>query len=577
MCVNKTVGQCMSNSIETLRYNQKFVFEDITNRQAPSDYWLKSPLPPTIPQKHEQTQQTENGDTYNVTGFKIITPEEARKTHNTKVIGLSVAGATIVTGLGVFALMRGGGNKKLHQGLNALKSYFEKKIETIKIDNKKIETMDKIYMRAINVIDNLMEKSEAVNNFTTFKDLLFKKIMHVTDFTGKIHDGITKQFIKIGRRAVESSYSDTENKIISALGESRKTTHRILLEKPEEIIEINGKKDTKTNWVKLLRSLDEEFQDRYYKDFDLNALKKRYYTVNQIAQSLGTKLSKLKNFFSTDVYKKFIADGKIAKEKEAIIRATKQQRKGISYAQNEMIKASEFSLRKVASFISFRDDENRQLLKSIMQELKNCQKYPKDRTAANQKILEAIEQLSENLKSNKVERFIDNDKLNVALAELNIIKNNMTGYKQGVVEDILTIYKHLLPENEYKKIKETYLKSVKSLDKSIKLETEDFTNKLRDLTMGSAPTDMLTMVGSLGVLGYHLGKSDDNDQRTSIALKYGFPALAGIAVSLYCNAKLFAGSKSLIVGSISTWVLNKIGTSSDNYIKKRKAARQNMA
>ena len=105
MCVNKTVGQCMSNSIETLRYNQKFVFEDITNRQAPSDYWLKSPLPPTIPQKHEQTQQTENGDTYNVTGFKIITPEEARKTHNTKVIGLSVAGATIVTGLGVFALM----------------------------------------------------------------------------------------------------------------------------------------------------------------------------------------------------------------------------------------------------------------------------------------------------------------------------------------------------------------------------------------------------------------------------------------------------------------------------------------
>lgn len=562
----------MMNSVETVKYNQKFVFDDFTNRQTPSDYWLRNSLPPVS----TQSQQVSQLPPPLAANFKILTPEEARKTNNTKIIGLSVAGATIVTGLGVFTIMRGGGNKKLHQGLNALKSYFEKKLETIKIDNKQIDTIDKIYMWAIGVINKLMVKSEAVNNFTTFKDLLFKKMMHVTEPTGKLHDGITKQFIKIGRNAVENSYSGTENKIISALGESRKTTHRILLENPDQIIEINGKKASKNDWVKLLHSLDDEFQTRYYQDFDLNALKKRYYTVNQIAQTLERGLSKLKSFFSHDVYRKFIADEKIAKEKEPIIKEVRLQRRGISYNQNEMIKDSEVSLRKVASFISFRDDANRKLLKAIMQELKNYQKFPKDRAETSQKILHSVDTLYENLKNNSLENFADSGKLNAALAELDGIKANISNYKQGIVEDILTIYKNLLPEKEYKRVKEVYIDSVKSLDKSIKLETEDFTNKLRDLTMGSAPTDMLTMVGSLGVLGYHLGKSDNNDQRTSIALKYGFPAIAGIAVSLYCNAKLFAGSKALIVGSISTWLLNRIGTSSDEYIKKRKAARQKL-
>ena len=43
---------------------------------------------------------------------------------------------------------------------------------------------------------------------------------------------------------------------------------------------------------------------------------------------------------------------------------------------------------------------------------------------------------------------------------------------------------------------------------------------------------------------------------------------------MYCNAKLYAGTKALIVGSLSTWVLNRIGSSSDEYIKKYKAERQ---
>ena len=70
------------------------------------------------------------------------------------------------------------------------------------------------------------------------------------------------------------------------------------------------------------------------------------------------------------------------------------------------------------------------------------------------------------------------------------------------------------------------------------------------------------------MLSYHLGKSEDNEQRTSIALKYGIPALSLIGVSLYCNAKLYAGTKGLLIGTLASAILNRIGTTADNLLKE---------
>lgn len=551
------------NTIETGKYDLKFQFEEITNRRQPSDYWI-------MPQTPTQEQTPQNDLYISSSGFKLITPEEARKTKNTKIIGLSVAGVTILTGIGLFTLMRGGGNRKLLQGLKALKTYFEKKLETVKIDNRKFETLDKAYLVAIGVIESLTRKSEAINNYTTFKDLLFKKIMNLTKPTGKLHDSITHLFEQIGRRAVESSYTDTENKIIATQVVSKKTIRRIIHENPDQLVEINGRTETKAKWINIIKKLDEQLQNNYYQNFDLNTISKRYYRVSQIAQNLKSGLSKLRSFFSKDGYSKFIADEKIAKEKETIIKEVKNYRQSISYTRNEMIKNSEDALGKVAGAISFKDTTNRKLLRTIKQELKRYAKYPDERNASGQNILNAINKLTENIKNKNTEKYISEEDFQSAQAALLEIKHNISNYKQGAVEEILEIYEKLLSPDEYKKIKKVYETGIKSLDKSIKIETEDFTNKLRDLTMGSAPTDMLTIVGSLGVLGYQLGKSDNNDQRTSIALKYGIPAIAGVAVSLYCNAKLFAGSKALLIASISSWLLNRIGSFADQTLKKYK-------
>ena len=57
----------------------------------------------------------------------------------------------------------------------------------------------------VKILDKVLSRSEAINNFTSFKDMLFKNLMNFSKFTGKIHDNITKLFEKIGRQTVLNS------------------------------------------------------------------------------------------------------------------------------------------------------------------------------------------------------------------------------------------------------------------------------------------------------------------------------------------------------------------------------------
>ena len=141
------------------------------------------------------------------------------------------------------------------------------------------------------------------------------------------------------------------------------------------------------------------------------------------------------------------------------------------------------------------------------------------------------------------------------------------------MEKILNIYKHLLSPKEFADVEHVYKGSIRSLDNAIKIETEDFFSKVRDLVLGSAPTDVLSILGAFSTLSYYLATSDNNKERVSIGLKYGLPAMAAIGTSLFCSARLFAGSKSLFFGAISAFLVGKIGDISNdlfmNYSSKK--------
>lgn len=545
------------------------IFNDITTKTNPSDYWINKKLPENQEQQTLGASQTPDQFIKNI---KIITPEEARKTNNTKIIGLSIAGATVATAAAVFAIVRGGGSRKILQISNKLKLYFEKQLEKAKINGKKHDFMDKAYISGIKLVDGMAKKSEAVNNFSTFKDLLFEKIMRLTKFTGNIHRKIGKTFERIGRRSVISQYANAEDSLIKAQTTSHRTLRQYLNANSDQIININGIQLPRKEWAKRIKAQDGEIQNLFEEHFTANALMKRYYTIKQISTKLKNDLSKLMSFWSRDVYNKFIADSKIVEGREALQKEVWGKRRLLSYTQPEMIKSAENSLDNITKLTQASDKTSIGYIKSLKRDMKEFVQKPNSREELKNKILQTIRELSSSVKENKDE-FITKEIGEKMTAELANMTKTLTDYKQGKIQDILEIYKNLLPEKEYKVVEKYYTQGVKSLDKSIKIETEDFVNKLRDLAMGSAPTDMLSMISSIGALGYYLAKADDNDQRTSIALKYGIPALAAVGVPLYCNAKLFSGTKGLAIASVATFIVNRIGTYADNKVKKHKAAK----
>jgi len=561
------------DSINTTVYNQSGRFDIIPNRREESGkYWLNPAPAQTESAAPEPAPATgspvgKHGGLFD--SIKIITPEEARKTNNTRIIGLSIAGVTVVTAGGVFALMRGGGNRKLLHFLKTLRSYLEKQLESAKIGERSFDAIDKTYVGCIKVIDTIAKRSEAINNFSTFKDLLFEKIMNITNVTGLIHRKTTELFEHVGRKSVVSHYNKTEDKIFSLQIHSRRARH-LLDDASDNPVIIDGVELNKSKWLEKIKEKDIELQNLYEKHFTSPALKKRYSSIKQIADDLKVNLSKLKTFFSSDMYSKFIADFKIDTDRKILQNEVLQQRRQLSYSEPEMIAFSDNSLNNIVKLVSYKDKPNIDLLKAVKHGLKDYLKHPERKNFIKQEITKNLETLKLNVNTKNTVHQLNQDDTKQILQEIQTIENSLTSYAPGKVQEILNIYKHLLPPQEYKSLEKAYLGGIASLDKSIKFETEDFVNKLRDLSLGSAPTDMLSMISGIAIMAYFLGKSDNKEQRTSIALKYGFPAIAGIAVSLYSNAKLYNGTKGLIIASVSSWILNRIGSEADKYINRNK-------
>lgn len=177
--------------------------------------------------------------------------------------------------------------------------------------------------------------------------------------------------------------------------------------------------------------------------------------------------------------------------------------------------------------------------------------------------------IKENFKSKKMyQSFIAEELLKPAKTEL--LKTTGKN-RQAVIDKIETVlndYKTVLSEKDYAKLQKHIKSTVKSLDGSIETETGKYFDKARDMKLGSAPTDVLSIATGLGAVGWYAAKSKNKDERISSVLKYGIPAIGTIATSLYCSARLIAGGKALGFALLSGLAINKAGEALDNLRKK---------
>lgn len=570
----------MTNSIQTIESGKINSFGSVTFKNKPNEYWMlvhnSQPDTVTISNEDNKEEQIVNDKEQKL---KFITPDEARQTNNTKLIGISIASVTVLTAAAIFFLLKGG-TKGLSKNFQKLRDFFDKKVQSSKLDNKgEVSTMNRMYIYMVKGLDYFLNKFEAVNNFATIKDLAFKELMFnrfTGKFTGPIHDSITRMFEKIGRQSVVNAYKNTMSRMKTTRALAVEASESVMRGNSFEVVEINGIRKTKAQWLAQVNEMNKKLAESYDSHFSEKPLQARYYKFKKSVEGLKSIFSNWKVFWTKDLWRTFIAESAVVKEKKAIQKVVHSNRLELSYSLADMAKDSDELIMKMTEQISYKDVDKISKLRNIRANLKRYAKKPGD-FELKDNILRDINYLSAEIWKAVSEKSMSKEVANDILISLSELKDKFLYFKQGQVEDILDIYRKLLPEDEYTNLAKAYKGTIKSLDKSIRLETEEFVSKLRDLVLGSAPTDILTILGSLGVLGYQLGKSDDKDQRMSISLKYGIPALAGIGISLYCNAKLYAGTKSLVIGTLSSLVVNKIGVWADEMLQRYRENQKSQA
>lgn len=179
------------------------------------------------------------------------------------------------------------------------------------------------------------------------------------------------------------------------------------------------------------------------------------------------------------------------------------------------------------------------------------------------------------LKASKLSKsFIAEEVLAKDKALLSEQVGNLRNLTQESIEKMLELYKGILSPKSYNKLERKTAKALKSLNKSISTENNKFFDKLRDLTLGSAPTDVITILSSILGVGVGLTMADNKDERVSATLRAGVPVVGGVATALLMNISLISGFTALAGGLISTKVLNTLGVKLDDTRKLKAKANE---
>lgn len=150
-----------------------------------------------------------------------------------------------------------------------------------------------------------------------------------------------------------------------------------------------------------------------------------------------------------------------------------------------------------------------------------------------------------------------------------MVKNQKAAYVENLAkmrDDILkadeTIFETLkgkVDEKTFEILSASRQNAQKSLNNALRTEGNDLFDKIRDIEIGSAPNDILGMLGTTGMLGVYLAQAKDKDQRVEAALTTGLPLGLGMLATTFATMKMYTGMKAIAFGAVATFISNNIG------------------
>ena len=549
----------MVNQIPNVQINSDYLLSKFApNIAMGREFYLRS--------KESQENVSAGADTKENQAANIEKPERNRKKGG---LVITIGTSALVAGFGVLFLMRGL-PKNFGRNLEKLKKFFETKLEKSKISG--IDSFNSFYIYSIRKLNSFIEKAQSLNNFTSLKDILFKRLMDKTKLTSKIHKSISNVFEKISRKTVTKSYKKTAGKFENMYKSFDKLDELILKENPEEIVMFGGKNYTRKELVELAKQQRAAVRNSVNDFVSEKEMDKRYKYIKDSTSTLYEKFwddsftdfwTRKNRFQRKEMWQTFIPNEMISSDKKILAEEVSALRNKISYTNTDRQNVMLEHVKTLENLLSPKDKDGFKVIKKLEWFLKN----PDGLTATNKEVfLNTLKVLEERPLQEGLSEAVQANQLKLKQTHMKALEELAQRQNGGDLQEMLSIYETLAPY-EVSLIKSNVTKAVKSFDKSLNLETVEFFDKVRDLQLGSAPTDVLSILASAGVIAYGLSVAKNKDERASVIFKSGIPIVGAIATSLFCTAKLIAAGKSLVIGAVSGAILNKLGVAADNLRK----------
>lgn len=520
-------------------------------------------------------------------GYYFVTPQNQPDTFTPKTqkekkkmsFGAKIALSALSAGATVLLLMKGlpkGAYKKLDQ--------LSEKLQTKFLNEKAKGNLNKLsefYSFSLNKLSSFLGKSKAINNFVSIKDITFEKIMSKNKYTQKIHRKITEVYESIGRRTVNKTFDKTKTNIFALFQKFEDADDILLSKRANEVLEINGVKKTVQEWIdEDIELLKKSISRTWNTNFGKSRREARFKQIQSAVKNLSDEVweetgGHWRNTTKRELYETFIAEEKLADKKTALIKAAKQARSQITRDVNDNYKDVTNILDNITTSINLKDAKSRAIIQEIRNILSDYKKLSgiseiEQRPIINQKIIQKVNDLLEQVNSTKATFKYNSKVLNRINSNTKDITQIVNSDKKGDMQEILTIYKHIFGKDsqEYLQLKSAVRATSDKIDSAILMETDQFFDMMRDLKLGSAPTDILTILAAIGGIGIGLSKSENKDEKYSVLLQAGIPAIGAIATSLYFSASLVSGGKSMLYGALSGLLISKAGQKLDGSRKK---------
>lgn len=471
------------------------------------------------------------------------------------VAGVSIGGGillTLIAGAFLSKGVSGGVNRRIEEFSKKL----SRKTFDLKSDYKNLTLKQKISLKLAQAMKPVATILEASSNLNVFKDgfvaQCFKKI-HAMPLFNKINGAFKSVVLKTKNNA----YKNSEMSMV----------------KFSNYVE-NLAKSEKAKGQNL-DYLAQGISDSYFSNFSTQQHFKR---SQNMWESLGDLHERVWNSFN--IFKKennifakgnrgrlknYMTMKECEKERNAVADIIKSQKKSISNNitdnYNELLRAYD----DLKIIIDPKEKHSVELMRDISQKIEKYKRLSGAQEAAERvKLADSLRENLASLKNHLSTKKIDiHNQINHFESVLNPKRTD-----KGQVQETLTRIKEAFGKDsaEYKQAKKYADELNRDLNHAISTEMTAY-EKLAELQMGSAPTDILGILAPAALGTALVIKADTKDQRITNTLTQGIPILGGIGTAYYGTTRMLTGPTNMALGLISGALLGIIGAKVDDVRK----------